>query len=67
MVSLSRPQPTTSDGDDCSPEINETTNLPDNIPSRGEAADTVGSLFIRPPKFYWRPFVPSFCELYCTV
>ncbi|KAI9519361.1 hypothetical protein NQZ68_029528 [Dissostichus eleginoides] len=34
-------QPTTSDGDDCSLEINETTNLPDNIPSWGLVAVTV--------------------------
>lgn len=42
------PQPTTSDGDDCSLEINETTNLPDNIPSWGAVADTAGALFIYP-------------------
>lgn len=44
-ASLILPQPTTSDGDDCSLEINETTNLPDNIPSRG-AVYTVAPLFI---------------------
>lgn len=47
-ASLILPQPTTSDGDDCSLEINETTNLPDNIPSWGAVAVTVGALFIRP-------------------
>lgn len=47
-VSLILPQPTTSDGDDCSLEINETTNLPDNIPSWAALADTVGSLFVEP-------------------
>lgn len=32
-VSFLLPQPTTSDGDDSSLQINETTNLPGNIPS----------------------------------
>lgn len=45
-ASLILPQPTTSDGDDCSLEINETTNLPDNIPTWGAVADTAGALFI---------------------
>lgn len=40
-ASLILTQPATSDGDDCSPEINETTNLPDNIPSWGTVEDTV--------------------------
>lgn len=39
-ASLIRSQPTTSDGHDCSLEINETTNLPDNIASWEAVKDT---------------------------
>lgn len=66
-VSLILPQPTTSDGDDCSLEINETTNLPDNIPSWGTVADAVGSLFIHPPESILETFASSVCELYAMI
>lgn len=61
-ASLILPQPTTSDGDDCSLEINETTNLPDNIPSGGAVADTVGPLFIPPPESKLETCVGSVCD-----
>lgn len=61
-ASLILPQPTTSDGDDCSLEINKTTNLPDNIPSWGAVAVTVGALFIRPPESMLETFMGSVCE-----
>lgn len=66
-VSLILPQPTTSDGDDCSLEINETTNLPDNIPSWGTVADAVGSLFIHPPESILETIASSVCELYAMI
>lgn len=50
-ASLILPQPTTSDeGDDCSLEINETTNLTDNASSWGAVANPVQVLFIPLPK-----------------
>lgn len=63
-VSLILPQPTTSDGDDCSLEINKTTNLPDNIPSCGAVPYTVGALFIHLPESILKTFVSSVGELY---
>lgn len=50
-VSLILPQPTTSDGDDCSLEINKTTNLPDNFSSWGAVPDTARTLFIHLPVY----------------
>lgn len=63
--SLILSQPTTWDGDDCSLEINETTNLPDNIPSWGAVADTFSALFIPLPESLLEAFVGSIWrELY---
>lgn len=47
-VSRLLPQPATTDGRDSSLRINETTNLPDNIPSFGSLAEAAGSLLIIP-------------------
>lgn len=64
-ASLILSQPTTWDGDDCSLEINETTNLPDNIPSWGAVADTFSALFIPLPESLLEAFVGSIWrELY---
>lgn len=64
-ASLILSQPTTWDGDDCRLEINETTNLPDNIPSWGAVADTFRALFIPLPESLVEVFVGSiWYELY---
>lgn len=47
-VSRLLPQPATTDGRDSSLRINETTNLPDNIPPFGSLAEAAGSLLIIP-------------------